>query len=113
MTPGIYYVTFSAAATGNVGEGLAVFKDNKVNGGDIGYLYRGSYTISSNSITADLHIKRWNAAIHSVFGSFPEYHLRVRGTASADWGNFTVEGDMVEHPQFRISIKGRRLGDAA
>jgi hypothetical protein len=113
MKPGIYYVTFSAAPSHNFGEGLAVFKDDKVNGGDIGYLYRGSYSVKDSKITAMLHIKRWNPAITSVFGSYPEFELELKGSVTPDWGLFSAEGTMTEQPQLHITIKGRRLGDAA
>jgi hypothetical protein len=112
VKPGIYYVTFSASASNRVGEGLAVFKDNKVNGGDIGYLYRGSYSTEGLNVTAKLNIKRWNSAMTSVFGTFPDYDLDLTGTASPDWSYFSVEGAMVQPPNLKITIKGRRLDDA-
>jgi hypothetical protein len=113
MKPGIYYVSFSAAASHKFGEGLAVFKDNKVNGGDIGYLYRGSYSIEDSRITATLHIQRWNPVVTSVFGSYPEFELELKGTVTPDWGSFSADGTITKEPQLRIAIKGRRLGDAA
>jgi hypothetical protein len=113
MKPGIYYVTFSNPSIQNVGEGLAVFKDSKVNGGDIGYFYRGSYSIKDSTITARLQIRRWNPVVTSVFGSYPEFELEVKGSMTADSELFSAEGTMTEQPQLTITIKGRRLGDAA
>jgi hypothetical protein len=113
MKPGIYYVTFSSASTQNAGEGIAVFKDNKVNGGDIGYFYRGSYSIKDSIITARLQIHRWNPVVTSVFGSYAEFELEVTGSVTADSELFSADGTMTQQPQLNIMIKGRRLGDAA
>ena len=41
MKDGIYHVRFSSNMQG-VGEGIAVFKGEGVNGGDSGYTYSGS-----------------------------------------------------------------------
>ena len=109
MKPGIYAVKFSAVSSSNFGEGLAVFKDGKVNGGDLGYFYRGSYEISDSRVTAKLKVKRWNPA----FGSFPEFDLDLTGHIPPDWSLFHAEGFIVQNPQLRLTIDGRRLDDAA
>jgi type III secretion system (T3SS) negative regulator GrlR len=113
MTAGIYAVKFSAVGSYNFGEGLAVFKDGKVNGGDLGYFYRGSYEISDSRITARLKAKRYNPAIPSIFGSFPEFDLDLAGHIPSDGSLFHIEGNVVQNPQLRIVIDGRRLEDAA
>ncbi len=113
MKPGIYHVKFSTVPSSNFGEGLAVFKDGKVNGGDLGYIYRGTYEISDSKVTARLHLKRWNPSIASIFGSFPEFDLDLAGHIPLDGTLFYVEGAVVQNPKLRITIHGRRLGDAA
>jgi len=113
MKPGIYAVKFSAVSSSNFGEGLAVFKDGKVNGGDLGYFYRGSYEISDSRVTAKLKVKRWNHAVASIFGSFPEFDLDLTGHIPPDWSLFHAEGFIVQNPQLRLTIDGRRLDDAA
>jgi hypothetical protein len=113
MKPGIYAVKFSAVSSSNFGEGLAVFKDGTVNGGDVGYFYRGSYELSGSTVTANLKIKRWNPAVASIFGSFPEFDLQLTGHMPPDWSLFHAEGIIVQNPQLRITIDGRRLDDAA
>ena len=113
MKPGIYHVKFSAAASSNFGEGLAVFKDGKVNGGDMGYLYRGSYEISDSKVIAKLKVKRWNPAVTSIFGSFPEFDLDLTGHMPPDASLFYAEGPVVQNPKLRMTVNGRRLDDAA
>ena len=111
--PGIYHVRFAPVSSSSFGEGLAVFKDGKVNGGDMGYLYRGTYEIVDSKVTAKLKIKRWNPAITSIFGSFSEFDLDLTGHMPSDASLFYVEGPVVQRPQLRITINGRRLDDAA
>lgn len=113
MKPGIYHVKFSSATSSNFGEGLAVFVDGHVNGGDPGYIYRGSYTLSGTKIEAKLRITRWNASIPSIFGAFPEFDLTLTGQMPADSNLFYVEGQVTQNPRLTITINGRRLGDAA
>ena len=50
---------FSPVAGTMFGEGLAIFREGTVNGGDPGYLYQGSYEVTGDKITAKLHVKRW------------------------------------------------------
>ena len=112
MKPGIYHVKFSPVASTMFGEGLAVFRDGKVNGGDPGYLYQGSYEIDDTRITAKLHVKRWNPAWASVFGNLTEYDLALKGQMPADGSLFYAEGAVVQHPQLKLTVNGRRLADA-
>jgi hypothetical protein len=113
MKSGIYHLKFSAVPSSNFGEGLAVFKDGKVNGGDLGYIYRGTYEISDSKLTAKIKLNRWNPVITSIFGSFPEFDLDLTGHLPPDGSLFYVEGAVVQNPSLRITINGRRLGDAA
>jgi hypothetical protein len=112
MKPGIYHVKFAAVSSHNVGEGLAVFGDGKVNGGDPGYIYQGSYELVESKVKAKLHVKRWNPSFVSIFGNFAEFDLAFEGQMPADWSLFYAEGTVVQYPQLRITVNGRRLADA-
>ena len=112
MKPGIYHVKFSTPASHNTGEGLAVLQDGKVNGGDSGYFYQGSYEVVDSKVTAKLHVERWNPVIPSIFGSFREFDLNLAGQTPSDFSLFYVEGRVIQFPQSRIMINGRRLADA-
>jgi hypothetical protein len=113
MRPGIYAVKFSAVSSYNFGEGLAIFKDGKINGGDLGYFYRGSYEVSDSRLTAKIKVKRWNPAVQGIFGSYPEFDLDLSGHIPPDWSLFHAEGNVVQNPKLLIAIDGRRLDDAA
>jgi hypothetical protein len=112
MNSGIFHVTFSSPLTRVSGEGLAVIKDGTINGGDLAYLYSGTFILAASSISSSLRVKQWNARATSVFGPLKEFSLTLTGTASPDGNSFAVSGSMVENPQSTISIDGRRLADA-
>ena len=112
MNNGIYHVRFSSSNR-SVGEGLAVFKDGAVNGGDQGYLYSGRYNLSANVITGDLTVSRWNAGHTSVFGPLSTFTLSLKGGMSPDGSSFSVNGSSPDVPGATITINGRRLQDAA
>ncbi|MEY2489633.1 MAG: hypothetical protein QOC70_1575 [Verrucomicrobiota bacterium] len=112
MKPGIFHVTFSSPATHLSGEGLAVIKSGTINGGDLGYLYSGTFIQADSSVSSSLTIKQWNAKVTGIFGPLKEFALTLTGTVSDDRNSFAVTGSVVENPQTTISINGRRLADA-
>lgn len=111
MTPGIYHVKF-VSQIGH-GDGLAVFKDGTINGGDHGFLYLGNYTVEQTAVVARLRIKQWQQGITSVFGPYSNFQLELRGSVSPDASRFTASGSVANEPRARITIEGRRLSDAA
>jgi hypothetical protein len=110
MNDGIYHVRFSAGH-GQIGEGLAVIKSGKVNGGDPGYLYTGTLVQSGTTATSQLHIKQWNPSVRSVFGPLKAFDLTLAGSTSAD--GFTVNGSIAGQPGQRIQIAGKFISAAA
>lgn len=110
MNDGIYHVRFSAGH-GQIGEGLAVIKSGKVNGGDPGYLYTGTMIQAGVTATSQLHIKQWNARVQSVFGPLKAFDLALAGSVTAD--GFTVSGSITGQPGQRIQITGKFISTAA
>lgn len=111
MTPGIYRVKFSSLQQ-EYGEGLAVFKDETINGGDNGYLYIGNYTRSGKTVNAQIKITRWDQNAVSVFGNVQTFDLVLRGEISDNLAEFTVSGFPAQMPELKIIVQGRRLADA-
>src|ERR1035437_3689940 len=101
MKSGIYHVKFTSSQQA-YGEGLAVFKDGTVNGGDQGYLYIGTYQESSAGVTAKLKIKKWNQGVTSVFGNIAEFELDLRGNFSSDFSSFNVNGGVARSEERRV-----------
>ena len=112
MKPGIYNVKFTSSLR-DFGEGLAVLKDGKINGGDQGYLYLGAYDVSGSGILAKIKVQKWNPGATSVFGNSSEFELDLKGSIAADASTFSVIGAASQMPQMKIAINGRRLADVA
>jgi len=111
MKSGIYNVRFTSSQNAS-GEGLAVFKDGTINGGDPGYLYLGSFQQEGSAVNAKLKIVQWNKSYQSVFGNVPQFELSLSGTIATDDLQFSVEGVVPQQPGLKIKIIGRRLADA-
>ncbi|HDS0924013.1 TPA: hypothetical protein QDZ10_002494 [Stenotrophomonas maltophilia] len=110
MKDGIYQVRFSSNMQG-VGEGIAVFKGEGVNGGDTGYTYSGSKRADGASFAARLTIKRWDPGSESVFGGLDQFELEFRGEATST--GFNAKGSIVGHPEATLEVEGRYLAPAA
>lgn len=110
MKDGIYHVRFSSNMQG-VGEGIAVFKGEGVNGGDSGYTYSGFKQGNGAGFTAKLTIKRWDPGSESVFGGLDQFELEFQGSATAS--GFTAKGSIVGHPEATLAVEGRYLVPAA
>lgn len=112
MQDGIYHVTFSSSM-GAGGEGLAVVKNGAVNGGDVGYLYQGNLAATGDQVSGKLQVSRWNQNHVSVFGPLQRFDLALTGRTSAANDGFTVTGGIPNQPGLTITIRGRRLANAA
>jgi hypothetical protein len=112
MKPSIFHVTFISESRVS-GEGLAVFKDGAINGGDAGFLYRGSFVVEGINLFGEIRVKKWNRSAVSILGSFSEYDLNLKGSISDDLSRFSVSGAMKQLPERKITINGTRITDAA
>lgn len=109
MQNGIYHVRF--ASDQDSGEGLAVIQNGTVNGGDNGYLYLGRLHVVGNTLSGLLEIKRWNAAVPSVFGPLGNFKLLLTGSFSG--ATFEANGSVEQRPQLTIKISGNKISDPA
>src|SRR5438270_8667155 len=112
MKPGIYHIRFASTLAQQGGDGLAIIKDNTVNGGDAGYIYRGSVELSGNTATAKLNVKRWNQTAVSVFGNIAQFDLQVDGQVSSDLTRFSGQGFVIQNPNMRLTFNADRIEDA-
>lgn len=113
MFSGIYHVHFRGGSSQNFGEGIAVFNDGKINGGDVGYVYRGSYQTTEKRIAAAINIKRWKPSVPNPLVNIPEYDLVVEAPSPDDWNNFSVSATAAQMPQITVLITCRRLAEVA
>jgi hypothetical protein len=112
MKPGIYHVRFATTFQHDQGDGLVIVSNQQtMNGGDIGYIYRGSFTVSGTKLTARLNIKRWNQYAVSIFGNIAAFDLDIEGHLSSDLTSFSGEGAVVQNPKMRLSLNAQRIED--
>ena len=113
MKPGIYHVRFASVLQQDQGDGLVVVKEQTINGGDVGYIYRGSFNVTGTKLTTRLNIKRWNQYAMSIFGNIAAFDLEIEGQLSSDSMSFSGQGFVVQNPQMRLTFNARRIDDAA
>ena len=97
----------------NQGDGVAVVKEKTINGGDLGYIYRGSFEVTGKTLVATLNIKRWNQYVASIFGNIAVFDLKIEGQVSSDLMSFSGQGFVVQNPEMRLMVNARRIDDAA
>jgi len=112
LRPSIYLIHFSGGPSRNDGNGIGVFKDGTINGGDPGYIYRGSYEIKDDRITGKINVKRWNPTVSNPIANLSEYDLIIEGQAPSDDAQFSIEGHIQQQPSVHVKIDGKRLEDA-
>lgn len=108
MLPGLYSVVFSAPG-GSAGVGLVVVDNGKIHGGDLTYLYRGTYQADGQSVNAKIHVSHYRGQLNSILGAISNFDLILSGKAS-DSG-FTLSGQVEGYPQLAISIAAQRQAD--
>ncbi|TAJ09802.1 MAG: hypothetical protein EPO61_03550 [Nitrospirae bacterium] len=105
MLPGLYSVVFSAPS-GNAGIGLVVADRGKLHGGDLSYLYRGTYETEGSSVKARIYVSHYRGQPNSILGPLGSFTLILSGNSS-DTG-FVLSGHVEDRPQLMISITAER-----
>jgi hypothetical protein len=108
MNSGIYYVIFTRY-TGIFGDGLMVFDNGNIHGGDNGYLYRGHYKVEGNSLTAKIQVSYYRGKFQSLFGPYDKYELTLSGDAGLD--QFKMSGHISGWSEMQITIEGQKQAD--
>ncbi|MEY2578997.1 MAG: hypothetical protein QOI49_1821 [Verrucomicrobiota bacterium] len=113
VSPGIYVAHFSGLPNGQTGSGLALIGNGNINGGDAGYLYKGTYEISARRISCSLKITRWDPSATSIFGNLASFDLKLTGQFAGSPATLGLEGNVVQFPNMRLRLECRRLSDAS
>jgi hypothetical protein len=108
MNSGIYYVIFTSY-TGIFVDGLAVFDNGNIHGGDNRYLYRGHYIVEGNSLTAKIQVSYYRGKFESLFGPVDKYDLTLSGNAGED--TFKMSGHISGWSERQITIEGQKQAD--
>ena len=110
MIEGIYRINFHS--TQDLGEGIIVASNGKINGGDKFCVYRGTYTSENGATKADVHVSLHNPAGVTVFGpQIKEFQLMLSGTATGE--NFQLISQIAEQPNLKMTLYGAKLSDLA
>lgn len=109
MTPGIYRVEFKSLQ-GSIGTGgLAVVDGGRIHGGDLNFIYRGTYTSNGQNITATVDVSNDTGRSVSIFGAIQNFTLELSGQANAN--GFALTGGVRGKPQMQISVNGQKKAD--
>jgi hypothetical protein len=109
---GIYGITFTALNSGTSNQAVVVVGPGVINGGDAGYLYKGTYRIENSSVTITLAVTRWSQNINTIFGNvMPNFQLVLQGQLTEQGAIITVEGNVPQQPHLRLRVVGRRLAE--
>jgi hypothetical protein len=94
MVDGFWTVHFEAA--GNRGAGVVVLTNGKVFGGDSGFTYSGSYSVSGDTMTGEVNAQNFEPTVPSLLG-VSSYTLSLRGKITGDVisGQATNRRDLV------------------
>lgn len=88
-------------------------KGSTINGGDLGYLYRGTFEMKPGELSASLNVKRWNQYTASIFGNISEFDLQISGEISRDQKTIIGVGHVIQNPQMQFTFNAHRIADAA
>lgn len=113
MNEGIYEVSFyqNSAKQVDYGNGIVTIKGDAINGGDEGFIYRGTLSRDGDRVTGRIHVSKWSAAVPSVFSGLDDYHLDFTGDFTGDaldgWGTIVGMSHMT------LWVSAHRIGDSA
>lgn len=100
LEEGLYKAEFGTV----IGRGIAVvsMRDGRIEGGDSGYLYAGTYVLSGAELSADLVVQHHTSGMHSLFGPLKEFDLALRGSVTRRQAHLT--GTSKAAPDVTISV---------
>ena len=93
--------------SGFFGTGVAVFKDNRLLGGDTYYYYDGNFKLRDHRVDATIMVVRFNLTGVGVFGNLDSFNLNVSGDITGD--EMQLQGEMLEQPDKKISIHCKKM----
>lgn len=111
MEDGIYDVEFRSGSSLGMG-GVLVIRNGSIHGGDLTYLYRGTYRADKDKpdfLTAKLNVSHYRGAVNAVVGSLKEFNLTLR-LQSHD-NSFQAQGSVDELPGSNLVASGSKRAD--
>lgn len=109
MVSGIYEVHFRSSIQ-DFGDGLVVVKRGAVNGGDANFLYTGNFEAQDDKVTAVISVDKWKPGNTSIV-DIDHFKVDFKGTITHEV--IQLDGAVQGQANLRITVTGRRVGDAA
>jgi len=103
---GLWTVSFQSNFQ-TFGTGVAVFKHDRILGGDSFYYYDGKVKFQGDMVEARVQIVRFNRTGVAIFGNLDSFNLKAAGTIAAS--DMELHGNMVEQPNMKITIKCKKI----
>ncbi len=108
MFDGLWAVEFISTIN-RVGNGVLIANGNRLLGGDDGYYYSGSWTITDNILEASITVIKHNLNAISVFGDIDHFQLNFSGEINEY--EFDAVGEIANNPQAQIKVVGTKKED--
>jgi hypothetical protein len=102
---GIYYANFYTPNKSDSGEGIAVFRDGYLNGGDHGYTYQGRFIRNEYEASLEATIERWKPDVESVFGHLKSYKIKFKGENNSKFEKTTLIAELSDDPSNTITVE--------
>lgn len=112
MESGIYSVEFKSGNNLGMG-GVLVIQNGTIHGGDLTYLYRGTYHATNDnpdSFTAKLTVSHYRGAVNAVVGSLKEFNLTLSLQEHGSNG-FQAQGAVDGLPNAILIVEGSKRAD--
>ncbi len=101
MIDGLWTVHFEAPGVGS-GTGVAVLMNGKLFGGDSGFMYIGSYSVSGDTITAEVNAKNFEPRVPNLLG-MSSYTVNLRGKVND--AVIDTTGTVATRPGVTLSLR--------
>ena len=102
---GLWTVEFLSTFN-RAGKGVLVFTNGRLLGGDAGYYYSGTYTVTGNRIEGKVNVKRYDINSISIFGNMESFAISFAGEIN-NYSLSTV-GEILDKPQYKIRLIGNK-----
>jgi hypothetical protein len=109
MVEGLWTIKFISSLNLWGGGVIVLTKEKRILGGDAGYYYIGSYTVTDNRIEGNADIIRFDPQYISVFGDVSNFRLTFNGILKNN--EFLMTAQSPNFPGYSLKIEGNKKMD--
>jgi hypothetical protein len=109
MVEGLWTIKFISSLNLWGGGVIVMTKERRILGGDTGYYYIGTYTVTGSQIKGDVDIIQFDPQSISVFGETSDFHLTFDGAFEDN--KFSAAAQSPKFPGHSIKIEGNKKAD--